>query len=188
MTTRSRSAPVALAVSLIAAKETLRIEVSDTTLDASITRWIQGITLDAEHRLGCSLVSQGWRLTLDQFGDALRLEHPPAIAVESIKFYDAANQLQTLSPADYYVDVITMPAYVVPAAGKAWPATFGRINAVVVDYTAGYGTSDVDVPANVQLYILARLAEQFDPATREFKETEQSKFTERLLDRAKVYG
>jgi hypothetical protein len=61
------------------------------------------------------------------------------------------------------------------------------VHAVMVDYTAGYGPTADTVPACVQHYILARLAEQFDSTGREFKETAQSKYTERLLDRVRVY-
>jgi uncharacterized phiE125 gp8 family phage protein len=188
MTTKSTTPPAALAVSLAAAKESLRIDAGDTALDASITLWIKGITLEAEHQLGRSLINQGWRLSLDAFPDALRLDHPPTVSVESVKYFDTNNVQQTLDPADYMVDKITEPGYIVPAAGKAWPDTFDRIHAVEVNYTAGYGSTEADVPVNVQLYVLARLVEQFDSTGREFKETAQSKFVERLLDRCRTYG
>ncbi len=66
MTTRKITPASALAVSLAAAKTTLRIEQSDTSLDASITLWLKGITLQCEHALGRSLVAQGWRLSIDR--------------------------------------------------------------------------------------------------------------------------
>lgn len=187
MTTKSTTQPAALAVSLAAVKETLRIMPADTSLDLTISLWCRGVIEDAEHELGRSLVTQGWRLTLDEFPDALRLDYPPLISVQSVTYYDANDVLQTLDPADYLVDNVTEPGYVVPGRGKAWPDTSDRVNAVMVDYTAGYGVSDASVPACVQLYILAKLVEQFDPATKEFKETAQSVYVARLLDRCRVY-
>lgn len=188
MSTRSTTAPAALAVTLEAAKQTLRIDDSDTSLDVVITLQIKAITRDAEHALGRSLISQGWRLSLDAFPDALRLDHPPIVSVSSVSYFDTNNQLQTLYPADYVLDKVSEPGYLVPAQGRAWPETADRVHAVTVNYVAGYGAAADDVPAEIQLYILARLAEQFDASGREFKETTQSRFVERLLDRCKVYS
>lgn len=187
MTTKRASEPVNLAVSMALAKETLRIAPSDTSLDATIELVLKGIIRQTEHELNRSLISQGWTLTLDSFPDALRLDNPPLISVQSISYYDEDDALQTLDPADYYVDAVTEPGYVVPGSGKAWPSTFSRVNALTVNYTAGYGTTHESVPANIRGYILVRLQEQFDPTGREFKETAQSKYAARLLDEARVY-
>ncbi|NHZ81833.1 hypothetical protein F2P44_21505 [Massilia sp. CCM 8695] len=186
MTSRQITAPAELAVSLEDAKLHLRETTND--LDASITRWLKGITRECEHQIGRALISQAWRLALPAFEDALRLERAPLIAVQSVSYYDADNALQLMAPEAYYVDAVTEPGYVVPAAGAAWPATYARRNAVVVEYTCGYGLTAASVPENIQLYILARLCEQFDPATREFKATSQSIYVDRLLDACRVYG
>ena len=186
MTSRQITPPAALAVSLEAAKLQLRETSSD--LDASIDLWLKGITRECEHQIGRALISQGWRLALPAFEDALRLERAPLIAVQSVSYYDAENVLRVLAPEAYYVDAVTEPGYIVPAAGAAWPATYARRNAVIVEYTCGYGPTAASVPENIQLYILARLCEQFDPATREFKATSQSIYVDRLLDACRVYG
>lgn len=178
--------PAALAVSLDMAKLNLRI--TNSALDASITLWLRACTSQCEHEIGRSLINQGWRLTLDEFPDAFELSSPPTVRVDSIKYYDVNNVLQTLDPADYDLDPKQEPGYVVPAVGKAWPETFDRINAVMIGYTCGYGETDDLVPPGAQQYILARLSEQFDPATREFKETSQSRFVERLLDCLRTYN
>ena len=94
---------------------------------------------------------------------------------------------QTLDPRDYYADKVTRPGYVVPAAGKAWPATTG-LNAVTVDFTAGYGADAASTPDCARLYILARLAEQWEPSTKKFEQTSQSVYIARLLDPIRVYG
>lgn len=189
MTTKSTTPPVALAVTLAAAKETLRIDESDTSLDASITLWIKAISGEARQKLRRSLTTQGWRLTLDAFEDALRLDNAPIVAVTSIKFFDTANVLQTLHPDDYIVDVVSEPGYVVPANGKAWPATYDRVNAVIVDYTAGYGDTADSVPAEIQQYILAKLALQFDggAAGGTVAKPFNVEYLDRLLDSHRVY-
>jgi uncharacterized phiE125 gp8 family phage protein len=175
-----------MAVTLADAKDTLKIDQDDTALDSQLAIWVAGITAEAEHSTGRAFVNRPMRVTLDAFPDAIRLSSP-TYSIESIKFVDINGQDQTLSPDDYYTDKVTEPGYVVPASGKAWPATFARINAVTVDYTAGYGPDATTVPPTARVYILARLAEQWDPLVKEFKDTVKSNFLSRLLDDLKVY-
>jgi len=188
VTTRRITAPLTLAVSLTVAKETLRITPDDTALDTTITLAIKAITLEAEHFLNRSLVSQGLRVTLDAFPSAIELEFPPVLSITSVKYRDADDVEQTLDPADYLLDSVSEPSYLVPASGVSWPSTYSRVNAVTVDYTAGYGVDETTVPENIQNYILVRLQEQFDPLGRELKETAQSNYAQRLLDASRVYA
>lgn len=187
MTTRLITPPAALAVSMTDAKNVLRIEQGDTEFDTQITLTLKGIISQCEHELGRALVHQQWRVSLDTVSDAIRLERPPIVSVEAVRFYDAANVLQTLDPQDYFADTVSEPGYVVPASGRAWPELYARPHAITVDYTCGYGPDYTTVPADVQLYILARLAEQWDPATQEFKQTAQSDYLKALLWSCKVY-
>lgn len=187
MTTRQLSPPAVMAVTLADAKAQLRIDADDTAFDGQLAIWIAGITAEAEHATGRVFVNRPMRVTLDDFPDAIRLSAPTG-SVENVQFVDVNGQEQILDPADYYADTVTEPGYVVPASGKTWPATASRVNVVTVDYTAGYGPDATTVPPDVQLYILARLTEQWDPVIKEFKDTVKQNFVGRLLDGLKVYG
>ena len=181
MSKEKTSAPVALALTMAEARKALRLEDDDIALDTMIEIWIAGITAEAETQTHRAFVNRGMRVTLDAFPDAIQLS-APTFSVEAVRFLAPDGSTQTLDPADYYVDKVTTPGYIVPARGKAWPATEAHVNAVSVDYTAGYGPTAATVPAEVRLYILARLSEMFDPAAREFKETHASVFVNGLLD------
>lgn len=181
MTIERISAPVALPVSMAEAKEALRIDEDDTSLDVTIGIWLRGIAAEAEKQTHRAFINRGMRVTLDDFPDAIKLS-APTFSVEAVRFLDPDGVTRTLDPLDYYVDRVTVPGYVVPARGTAWPETEAHVNAVSVDYTAGYGPTAETVPDEVRLYILARLTEMFDPAAREFKETQASVFLSRLLD------
>lgn len=192
MTTRQTTPPAAPAVSLAAAQLALRADVDAngvSPLDDEIMLIAAAATAEAEHATGRAFIERGYRVTLDAFPDAIRLEHAPIIAVQSVKFYDTDNVLQTLDPADYLVDPVSEPGWIVPAPGKAWPASAVRANAVMADYTAGYGPTDASVPDQAKLYILARVKEQLDPATgRREAQAAVSPFIAGLLDSLKVYG
>jgi uncharacterized phiE125 gp8 family phage protein len=181
MTTRQIAPPALMAVTLADAKAQLRIDADDTALDSQLAIWIAGITAEAEHVTSRAFVNRPMRVTLDAFSGAIQLS-TPTYSVESVKFVDANGQQHTLDPNDYDPDLVTEPGYVVPAPGRAWPATAARMNVVTVDYTAGYGPDATTVPAAARLYILARLAEQWDPVVKEFKQTARSSFVGRLLD------
>ena len=176
-----------MAVTLAEAKAQLRLEADEVAFDSQLAIWIAGITREAEHATGRAFVNRAMRVTLDAFPDAIRLS-APTFSVESVKFVDVNGQQQTLDPADWYADLVTEPGFALPGPGKAWPATANRINTVTVDYTAGYGPDSTKVPEAARLYILARLAEMWDPAVKEFKETARSNFVGRLLDSLVVYG
>jgi len=180
MSLRLITPPVALAVSLDEARVTARLD--GTEADVELIRVIGQHTRDAEHETGRALVQQTYRLTLDEFPAAFVLEYPPILTVEHIKFYDAAGVRQTLHPDDYLVDNESEPGEIVPAPGRAWPATQGRINAVEVQYSCGYGVDDSTVPDEIKGYILGKVAEHFAPAG-----TSKSEFLGGLLDRSRVY-
>ena len=186
MTTKLITPPSALAVSLSTVKENLRVYTSDD--DSLITLWIEGVTSHAEHYLGRSLISQTWQETLDSFPDAIKLTNVPVASVSFVKYYDLDNVIQTLDPSDYVLDNVSEPSYIVPSISVSWPETYDKINAVQVQYVAGYGATSADVPKQIQLYLLAKLTEQFDPNVRAEKDTVQSSYIDRLLDRFKVYG
>lgn len=187
MTMQQTAAPIALAVTLDEAKESLRIDSDDTALDILIAIWIQGVTAEAEHTAGCCFVNRPMRVTLDKFPDAIRLASP-TMSVEGVRFVDLTGKSQTLDPADYFVDKVSRPGYIVPAAGCTWPATFARVNAVSVDFTAGHGVDGTLTPDCAKLYILARLAEQWEPSTKKFESTAQSVYLTHLLDPIRVYA
>lgn len=186
MTSRLLTGPAALAVSLDRAKENLRIDGSD--MDALVTGWLAGVIAYAEHYTGRAFIHQAWRVTLDGFSGAIRIPVSPVATVTSLKYLDAAGVEQTLDPLDYYVDTVSEPGCVVPAPGTEWPDTYDRINSVVADVVCGYGAADTSTPPGIALFILAKLTEQFDPATKVEKDTVQSSFIDHLLDRYKVYG
>lgn len=174
--------PTALPVTIEEARTAVRADGIE--LDAEIQIAVKGITADAEHIMQKSIIHQTWRCTLDRFPDAIMLYHPPIVEVKSLKFYDTGGALQTLDPADYVLDNAGeyRPGYLVPAPRKAWPATeSGRINAVSVEYVAGYGPDHESTPDEVKFYILAKLAEQFGVSRG-------SSYINSLLDRRKIYG
>lgn len=94
-------------------------------------------------------------------GYEIFLSYPPLISVDSIKYIDQEGVQQTLDPASYKVDTISEPARLMPAYGKAWPATRNEINAIEITLTAGWENAAA-VPAPIKSWMLLRLAAMYE--------------------------
>jgi uncharacterized phiE125 gp8 family phage protein len=144
------------------------------------------VTAHAEHYMGRAILNQTWQLSLDAFPDEIRLVMPPVASVTFVKYLDASGNEQTLATNQYVVDTVTEPCRITPAYQVSWPQTYAQANAVKVEYITGYGATDTSTPAEIKLYLLAKLVEQFDPNVRPEKDTIQSSFVDRLLDRYRI--
>lgn len=180
MTDRLVTPPSSMAVSLVDARTAARVD--DEFRDAELELTVRAITEEAEHITGRAFINQTWRVTLDAFPDAIKLPMPPVSSVVIVRYLDEFGVEQALDPSDYYLDKVTEPGYLIPASGKAWPATFAQINAVNVDVICGYGADESFVPSSAKGYILAKLAEHFSPPS-----APKSEHLVRSLDRLRVY-
>lgn len=152
-------------VSTIDAKFHLRETWADAGNDAYIDGLVKVARQTAEGRLGRTLLETTWLLTQDTFGCFIVLERPPIIAVDWVKYVDANGTLQTLDPAQYQVSTAREPGRIAPAYGKVWPQTRWQMDAVQVQYTAGY--ADVDaIPVNIIHWIKLALTELYTNRSR----------------------
>jgi uncharacterized phiE125 gp8 family phage protein len=174
-------------VTLAEVKAQLRI--THSAEDALIERRIRVAREAAEERLERTLITTTWRVTLDAFPTAIRLPNPRIQSVDSIQFLDVNGALQTLDPADYIVDTVKEPGWIVPGDDKAWPDTRERINAVIVEYKAGYGDTADTVPAPIAEWIILAVGDLMGQRTLSSdRPTVPTQFHNSLLDLYRVYG
>jgi uncharacterized phiE125 gp8 family phage protein len=187
------TAASALAVSLSEAKAHLRVDSSDE--DTLITAMITSATETAEQITGRAIMPQTWELTLDAFPAALELTRVPAASVTSIKYFDAAGVQQSLASNAYALDNADDFgfAYIVPAFGTEWPATRDQINAVAVQYVAGYANAAA-VPEPIRSWIKLQIAAMYENregesySARAVSTTVKMSFVDALLDRYRVWA
>lgn len=144
-------------VSLAEAKAHLRLDVDDenTLLEALIKaarEW-------AESYCRRSFVQRTLELRMDDFPAEIRLPRGPVVSVTHIKYTDSGGSLATMDAADYQVDVYASPARIIPVFGGTWPTPkTGTLNAVLVEYEAGYAPVGSPTDAdNVPLAIKAAI-------------------------------
>lgn len=149
--------PVTLAE--VKAHAVIGTDVDDTLLG----RLIKVARAEAESATGRTFITSTWVRTLDSFPDAIQLLRGPVVSITSVKFDDENGDEQTLASSDYTLDTNGgMLAYVVPAYGKAWPATRQQINAVRVTFVAGFGADETAVPEDLRHWIAMRVATLYE--------------------------
>ena len=147
-------APAAEPVSVIEAKEHLRVDIGDddTLIEALITAAREYVEQGSRR----ALVTQTWRLNLDQFpaGPEIELPRPPLQSVTSVTYRDSDGTTNTLSSSIYEVDTDSTPGRIRLAYGEDWPSdTLAETNPVRITFVAGYGDAD-DVPRRWKQAIL----------------------------------
>lgn len=110
--------------------------------DTLITRLITAATQECQNRLNRQLITATLRLWLDRFPSGfnpLEIRRPKVQSITNIKYVDGAGTLQTWDPSSYATDLISEPARILPGYGTSWPIARRQLNAVQVQFVAGYG-------------------------------------------------
>ncbi|MBT53753.1 MAG: hypothetical protein CMF72_10195 [Mameliella sp.] len=143
------TAPVAEPVTSSDVKLYSRVDTSieDTLIDT----WIASGRITAEDYQHRAYIAQTLELSYDYWPDTeILLPRPPAITVNSVKYYDTDNVEYTLDSSKYFVDADSTPARISLNYGESWPSvTLRPIKGLVINYDAGYGTAS-DVPDRIK--------------------------------------
>lgn len=121
-----------------------QLGITDTGLDAILTRRITEARTWAEGYLSRSLLPQTLELRFDQFPQEMVLQSPPVSSVTSVKYVDVDGVVQTVSSADYELDNYEVTPYIRASYGVSWPSHRSERNAVRIQYVAGYGVSALE--------------------------------------------
>jgi hypothetical protein len=186
------TAPVSEPISLATARDCLRLDATDQ--DNYITNvLIPGARAEAEAFTGRALVTQKWRLLLDRFpswpitapmdtyrfsvrpawnvprGDVLEIHIPknPVISIDAFKYKQNPNG-DLVDLTDYQWDASSEPARVMAPYGAYWPVAQWSVDAVQIDFTAGYGqpfaspVTGVPIPADIIDFMLAHIGFKYE--------------------------
>lgn len=173
--------------------------------DPLIERLIMSATasLDGPYGdLGRCLISQRWRLTLDAFPRGpIFVPMPPTISVETLKYFDPAGLEITVnldatgdSPPEendkFWVHGLMSDGCAIINRLNSWPSTANRLAAVRIDFVAGYGATEADIPADLRNLLMARIATAY--AVRESSviglQQGTNAETDAILDRYRTRG
>lgn len=153
--------PAEQPLTLTQAKGHIRVELAETADDELIRSQVRAATLAAETFTMRQFVTATYELFLDGFPTVIDIPRPPLQTVNSIKYIDTDGNEQTVSSSVYTVDTASMVGRIVLAYEQSWPDTRAQIQAVTVNYDAGYGMRTA-VPADILAAIKLTLGHLYE--------------------------
>jgi len=160
------TAPATEPVTVAEAKSHARIETSAD--DALLSTYITGARQLVEQITGRALITQTWKLTLDNwpgtrvddwwdgvldlpisYGESALVEirKAPFIAISSVATLDESDVSTAWASSNYYVDKRHGFGRLIKKQGATWPVIVGRdFGAIQINFTAGYGADPMQVP------------------------------------------
>lgn len=155
-----KTEPATEPLTLVEAKAHLRVTCSED--DTYITTLIKVSRKHAERFQRRSYITQTLELRMDRFPQYLiELPRPPSVSVTSIKYIDSGGDTQTLDSSKYTTDFNSYVSRVVPAYNEIWPITRAVIDAVTIEYIAGFGAAS-DVPETIKQALLLLIGVWYD--------------------------
>lgn len=136
--------PSAEPVTLAEARE--HTSQNTTDQDSQLVAWIAAARERAELETDRAVAAQTFEQTFDCFpadGGPIRLSRPPLFSVVWIKYIDTNGTEQTLAASEHLVSTSREPGEIRPAYGKTWPSTRGQMDAVKVEFVAGWPATDI---------------------------------------------
>lgn len=187
MALRRITAPTTLAVTLADVVAQVKLNVGDD--DALITSMLWSAMFLAEKETGRALMTQTWELTLDAFPDAIELTRVPVQSIASFTYVDKNGATQNLTGSTYVLDTADGygTAYLVPAYATSWPTTRDQINAVKLQYVAGYADA-ASVPEPIKQWMRAMVAAMYkDREAYSDAKSYKLEYLDGLLDEFRIY-
>jgi len=151
------TAPTSQAVTNEEADSQLKVDSSDDT--AYINSLIIAAQNQVEEYTNRRLIEGKYELIFEKFDKDITLPYSPIKTIESIKYYDIDNNIQTFASASYDYDIYSLPCII--SAVDSWPGTYVRKDAVTVQFTTGYTTPDA-IPGALKQAILLLITDMYE--------------------------
>lgn len=151
MPLKLHTAPAAEPISRANIKTKLGIASADTASDTQIDWMIPAARRWVENRTGRALINQTWQFYMDSFPALIQLPMGNVSSITHVKYVATDGTLTTMSASDYQTDLVSIPARIAPSyTATSWPSVRdSTLNAVEVQYVAGYGAAGSNVPDDI---------------------------------------
>jgi uncharacterized phiE125 gp8 family phage protein len=88
----------------------------------------------------------------------MELRKSPLVSITSLKYNDEDENEQTVSSDDYYTTKDPFYSKILFVDGFDFPTLSTRQQSIFIEFIAGYGTSEADIPNDIQLAIKAHVS------------------------------
>jgi uncharacterized phiE125 gp8 family phage protein len=160
--------------------------IDNDAADTVLSGMIAAARSLAEQECGRSFALATWEKTLDEFLEEIELLYPPVLTIVQVSYRDADGATQVLDAADYVLDTTSEPGWLLPPIDEDWPETYpNALNAVIIRYTAGLGTS---TPEAVKQWMYLQIRAWYDdPIVAATKAKSAPAYADGLLDRYRLW-
>jgi uncharacterized phiE125 gp8 family phage protein len=154
--------PTGEPLDLAEVKTFLRLDASED--DVAVSDLIAAARTRIEAATGLSLMTQGWRLLLDDWPASGEIALPlaPIAEVDDVRVVGADEAAMTVDPAHYIADVASRPARLVLRSSRLWPKPGREALGIEIDVTTGYGDEPQSVPLALRQAVLHLVAEAYE--------------------------
>lgn len=149
------SSPALEPVTLAELKDYLRI--SDASQDQMLGTMISAARRHVEQMTRRPMIEQSIKATFEEWpvGSIIVLPVGNVLTIESLKYRDESNVLQTVSTSDYVIVTADQPGRIYLRDSFTFPALFDRSDAIEAAITAGYGSTSSSVPEPLRIALMA---------------------------------
>ena len=136
--------------------------VADATEDAALAGFLRAAIATVEARTGKVLLTRVFRLRLEDWRDpaAQPLPLAPVLAVETVEMTDAAGAVTAVSPDHWRLIPDSQRPILSPRDGTLPMVPWG--GSVTVRFTAGFGTTWDQVPADLAQAVMMLAARYYE--------------------------
>ncbi len=162
MTSYLLSAPALEPVTLAQTKEFLRVD--DSNEDSFISSLIVAARIHVETITSRALISQSWRVVRDCWPSDRIVNLPigPLLSLSAITTYDEEGNANGLPLAQFQPETNIAPARIFLPKTISGQVVMRERAAIEIDYVAGFGVSESDVPADLKQAIFTLIAYWFE--------------------------
>jgi uncharacterized phiE125 gp8 family phage protein len=148
---------------LVSLAETkIHLKQEEDADDSLISSLIKAATKKAQNVTKRQFLEATFESRLDRFPVCFEFPRPPLLSVVSIKYIDTDGNEQTFDSSKYSVDTFRTIGRAVLKSGESWPSVDDDINVVRVQWKAGYGTKQSDVPEDIRAAILLTVGHLYE--------------------------
>lgn len=140
----------------------IHLKQEEDSDDSLIRGIIRAATKKAQNVTKRQFIEATYESRFDRFPVEFHLPRPPLLSVVSIKYIDMDGNEQTFDSAKYSVDTFQTIGRVVLKSGESWPSVDDDINVVRIQWKAGYGTKQSDVPDDIKSAILLTIGHLYE--------------------------
>lgn len=123
-------------VTLAEAKDALHISGND--FDLTLRIYLDAAIRRVENFRQSPVMSSEWELYLKTWPTNVSLEKHPVSAINSVKYYDDDNALQTVASTNYRLQDFRVPCRLEFDSDFTQPSVYDREYPIVVNFQAGY--------------------------------------------------